>query len=264
MKTECNSETPQTQFEFQELGSREVVARFDGGAMTSDAGALLLNEVESLTEIMGKFAGTFKDYRDPDLIEFTVEQLLAQRVCGLALGYDDLNDHDKLRVDQLLATVVGRSDPTGQDRKLDRDKGKPLAGKSTLNRLELTEEMEETQKMYHETGHASRVFKDFAYRTLKSWSQERRVIGKAEYLSKGRHPRFVVTSISKEQMDAQTLYEKEYCARGDMENRSFAPRKPLCVALQRNGSKSSSWICLPIAPAPMRCTRTSYACGFRR
>jgi hypothetical protein len=115
-----------------------VVAGFDGGSTTSDGGVLLLGQVEAKTHVLQQFAACFKDYRDPELIEHTVAELLAQRVSGLALGYEDLNDHDTLRLDPLLATVVGKHDPTGADRLRATDRGKPLAGKSTLNRLELT------------------------------------------------------------------------------------------------------------------------------
>jgi len=115
-----------------------VVACFDGGAITSDAGALLLRECEHATEIIAQFARCFRDHRDPALIEHTVEELVAQRTYALALGYEDLNDHDMLRHDPLLAVLVGKHDPTGQSRKRASDRGKALAGKSTLNRLELT------------------------------------------------------------------------------------------------------------------------------
>lgn len=96
-----------------------------------------------------------------------------------------------------------------------------LVGLARNNRLvtEIESEMEEAKVMYECSREASRRFKDFRYQTLKSWSRERRVVGKAEYLSKGSNPRFVVTSLSKEQYDAKTLYEEIYCARGDMENR---------------------------------------------
>lgn len=134
MSTECNARD----FDFQGLGSREVTARFDGGAITSDAGGLLLREVEAKTGILRRFAACFTDHRDPELVEHTVHELVAQRVYALALGYEDLNDHDALRYDPLLAVLVGKSDPTGQDRRCPRDRGKSLAGKSTLNRLELT------------------------------------------------------------------------------------------------------------------------------
>jgi hypothetical protein len=120
------------------LGRREILADFDGGDITSHGGALLLRKTEQLTAIIRQFAACFTDHRNPDLIEHSVTDLLAQRVFGLALGYEDLNDHDDLRCDPLLAAVVGKLDPTGQTRQRRRDRGKALAGKSTLNRLELT------------------------------------------------------------------------------------------------------------------------------
>ncbi len=134
METECTRD----RFLFQPLGRREVVAAFDGGTISSDAGGLLLREVEERTGIIRQFAACFADHRDPGLVEHTVQELVAQRIYGLALGYEDLNDHDQLRRDPLLATLVGKDDPTGQNRARERDRGKPLAGKSTLNRLELT------------------------------------------------------------------------------------------------------------------------------
>ena len=101
MKTQCNAKT----FPFQSEISRQVVAKFDGGTITSDAGGLLLQQLERLTGIIAQFADCFRDYRDPDLIEHTVEELVAQRVYALALGYEDLNDHDDLRHDPLLAVL---------------------------------------------------------------------------------------------------------------------------------------------------------------
>lgn len=369
MLTHCNEES----FEFHGLGGREVVARFDGGQITSDAGGLLLRETEQVTQIIEQFARCFVDHRDPDKIEHTVYDLVSQRVYGLALGYEDLNDHDVLRSDPLLAVMVGKKDPTGSDRIREEDRGKPLAGKSTLNRLELTPgragghsrykkircdrnatqqffldvfeqahkkppkrivldldatddplhgdqagrffhgyynhycylplyifsgehllcarlrpsdidgsagslkeiqrivgfirsrwpktkivvrgdsgfcrepimkwcednrvdyvfglaknnrlkqeiaaPLAKAEKQYEKTGKASRVYKDFYYQTLDSWSRRRRVIGKAEHLRKGANPRFVVTSLSRKEFDKQTVYEVEYCGRGDMENR---------------------------------------------
>jgi hypothetical protein len=369
MATECNQKV----FEFHALAQREVVARFDGGRITSDGGGLLLRETERLTGIIRQFAACFTDHRDPDLIEHTVTELIAQRVYGLALGYEDLNDHDELRHDPMLAVLVGKADPTGNTRSRERDRGKALAGKSTLNRLELTPvrangksrykkitlnreavngffvdvflqsfrkppkrivldldatddpvhghqlgrffhgyyknycylplyifcgehllcarlrpsdldastgsvkeldrivsairaawpavrivirgdsgfcrepimrwceendvdfvlglaqndrlkreieaELREAEERFKETGEPARVFKDFHYQTLQSWSRTRRVVGKAEHLAKGANPRFVVTSLSAEDYPAQTLYEVEYCGRGDMENR---------------------------------------------
>jgi hypothetical protein len=98
----------------------------------------LLREVDGLTGIIGQFAGCFEDHRDPELIEHTAEELVAQRVYALALGYEDLNDHDRLRHDAMLGVLAGKADPTGEDRIRKRDRGKACAGKSTLNRLELT------------------------------------------------------------------------------------------------------------------------------
>ena len=134
MKTDCNQKT----FEFQAENSRKIVAHFNGGNISSDCGGLLLRQVEQITGIIRQFAGCFTDHRDPDLIEHTVEELIGQRIYALALGYEDLNDHDELRNDPLLAVLVGKKDPVGKERIRKRDRGKSLAGKSTLNRLELT------------------------------------------------------------------------------------------------------------------------------
>jgi len=134
VKTECSED----RFSCKPLGRRGVVARFDGGDITSDGGAILLRELEAKTGIIRRFAACFTDHRDPDRIEHTVGELVAQRVYGLALGYEDLNDHDELRLDPMLAVLVGKTDPKGETRREERDRGKALAGKSTLNRLELT------------------------------------------------------------------------------------------------------------------------------
>ena len=370
MKTEC---TP-TQLEFHALGRREVMGKFDGGSITSDAGGLLLREAEQRTRIIAGFARCFEDKRNPEAIEHTVAELVAQRIYGLALGYEDLNDHDDLRRDPLFAVLVEKEDPEGEKRIRPQDRGKAAAGKSTLNRLELTpaeptgaelrykkiimkpeeidrlfvdvflqahaeppdeiildvdatddvlhgnqegrffhgyyrnycylplyifcgefllcarlrpsnidasegtmeelqrivgqirsawpdvkivvrgdsgfcrdgimtwceehgvdfvfglaknerlkamiaEELQQSQAQYEQTREASRVFKDFRYQTLESWTRDRRVVAKAEHLDKGSNPRFVVTSMQGERMEARTLYEQLYCARGDMENR---------------------------------------------
>ena len=124
MSTECT----QKHLEFHPLQHRDIRAQFDGGAITTEGGGLLLREVEKRIGIVHQFAACFQDYRDPDRIEHTVEELVAQRVYGLALGYEDLNDHEELRKDPLLAVLVEKPDPVGD----------VLAGKSTLNRLELT------------------------------------------------------------------------------------------------------------------------------
>src|SRR2546422_3334045 len=134
MQTECT----QVSFRFHPLSRRDVVARFDGGSITSDGGGLLLREVERRTGILRQFSACFTDHRNPLFIEHSVLELVGQRVYGLALGYEDLNDHDDLRRDPLLATLVGKVDPTGAHRLRDRDVGKALAGESTPDRLEVT------------------------------------------------------------------------------------------------------------------------------
>jgi len=132
--TECRA----AELTFQGLGGRVVVARFDGGRISSDAGVLLLREVAERTGWLRRFAACFTDHRDPERIEHTVEELVAQRVFALACGYEDLNDHDVLRDDALLAVAAGKRDATGARRPRARDRGHALAGKSTLNRLEGT------------------------------------------------------------------------------------------------------------------------------
>ena len=133
-----NAECTRTKLRFQGLDGRDVVGRFDGGEITSDAGGVLLREVEQRTRILGRLSECFTDYRDPDRVEHPVEALIKQRVLGLCLGYEDLNDHDELCRDRLLALLCDRDDLTGEFRRVESDRGKPLAGKSTLNRLERT------------------------------------------------------------------------------------------------------------------------------
>lgn len=366
----------------QKLGGRELVWRFDGGDITSDGGALVLKQLEERTEIVRRFAACFHDYRKATQIEHPLLDLIRQRVFGLTLGYEDLNDHDELRRDPMLAVTLGKDDVKGQQRRRAQDRGKALAGKSTLNRLELTApdydgnprqkgsdkpetkkivvdpesidallvdlfleaqqqapekitldldatddvlyghqegrfyhgyyrdfcylplyvfcgqhllcarlrmsnidasadsveeleplvarirqrwpavkiqlrgdagfcreklmawceregigfifglgqndrlkkqieaQMKQAEKQYEETKVPARVFSEFFYATKETWSRERRVIAKAEHLAKGANPRFVVTTLSQEEVAAQELYEKIYCARGDCpENR---------------------------------------------
>jgi hypothetical protein len=133
MSTDCTPE----QLEFHALGRRAVVGRFDGGRITSDGGGLLLRETDLRIGLLERLARCFRDYRNPDSVEHSVRALLAQRVYGVALGYEDLNDHDVLRSDSVLALLVGKSDLIGASRVRERDQGCPLAGSSTLNRLEL-------------------------------------------------------------------------------------------------------------------------------
>jgi len=361
MPTGC---TPRL-FEFEGVDRKSVVAGFDGGTMTSNAGALLLGQVDHGLGLIGRFAGCFTDRRDPRLVEHRLETLLGQRIFGLALGYEDLNDHDELRKDPAMAVLAGKLKP------ILRDDCEALAGKSTLNRLEhlpkrhgakyhkihfdraaadtllvdlfieahdkpprqividldatdiplhghqegrffhgyydhycylplyvfcgrhlllarqrcsnidgaagsveevarmvaqirqawprvkiilradsgfarealmawceankvdflfglarnnrleteLAGELAQAKALCAASGKAARVFRDFRYQTLDSWSRERRVVGKAEHTPQGSNPRFVVTSLKTSAREARALYEDLYCARGEAENR---------------------------------------------
>jgi len=365
--TECNQET----FPFAAHFSRRVEAGFTAGQVSSDGGALLLREADRRINLLGRLAACFSDTRNPLLVVHRLEEMLSQRIYGLALGYEDLNDHEQLRSDPLMAVLSGK-------RKVEE----PLAGKSTLNRLELAgrskryhkisysaeaidnllvdiyleshaaapecivldldatdiplhgnqperffqgyygnycylplyifagdqllcarvrpsnqdasagaaeevarivaqlrqrwpkvkiilradsgfcreqlmawcevqalkvdyafglarntrlralidDEMEQAGALHQSTGQATRVFTEFSYKTLDSWSRERRVVAKCEYLDKGENPRFVVTSLTPEQWPAQELYEKFYCARGEMENRI---KEQMCLFADR-------------------------------
>lgn len=144
MKTDCK----ETRINFQSLNRREIVGKFDGGHITSDGGAILLKEVEERLGILKEFSECFVDHRHQDSIEHTVLELVSQRIYGLVLGYEDLNDHDQLRCDHLLSVLVGKSDLKGKQRKNPRDQGKPMAGKSTLNRLELGGSQFDEQESY--------------------------------------------------------------------------------------------------------------------
>jgi len=357
MPTECNPAL----LEFPPVEGRHVVASFDGGAITSDAGALLLGQTDQAIRLTERFAACFTDTRTAELVEHQVETMVMQRIIGIALGYEDLNDHDDLRHDPVLAVLASKLQAQRCD-------CAPLAGKSTLNRLELSrDEPTRYHKVSHDpvaieglfvdlfleahkkapkqiildldatddplhgnqegrffhgyydsycylplyvfcgrdlllaklrrsnidagaveeiarivahirrrwprariilradsgfarealmhwcetnsvdyvfglarnprleeaiatqlaqaerrcaaTGKAARVFRDFRYSTLDSWSRERRVVGKAEHTPQGANPRFVVTSLRRAASDARTLYEDLYCERGEAENR---------------------------------------------
>ena len=369
MKTQCSGE----QLEFHALGRRLVTGRFDGGRISSDAGGVLLREVDKRTGVTARVSRCFVDYRNRASVEHSVHELVSQRVYGIGLGYEDLNDHGELRGDAVLSLLVGKKDVTGEKRIRERDRGYALASASTLNRMELGEPaqaehdrykrivarpeafdellvelfveshsraprelwldldatddplhghqegrffhgyygcycylplyifcgehllcarlresnqdasagsieelerivgqirrhwprtrihirgdsgfcrdsimkwcedhgvgfvlglarnrrlvralggaMHEAHRVHRRTGKPARRFRDFTYRTRKSWSRRRRVVGKAEYLAKGENPRFVVTNLPAHKAAARRLYEKLYCARGDMENR---------------------------------------------
>jgi len=359
MQTECSADL----FGFARVDGRAVVAAFDGGKMSSDAGALLLGAADRAIGLIERFAGCFRDHRLPELIEHTVPTLVGQRVFGVALGYEDLVDHDELRYDPVMAILAGKLEARRSD-------CAPLAGKSTLNRLELSrvepsryhkigyepEQIEglfvdlfldghaapppqiildldatddplhghqegrffhgyydnycylplyifcgrhllaaklrpanidasagsieevarivarirrrwpaarillradsgfareglmawcehngvdflfglarnsrlvseiaaalaEVAELSQRSGKPARRFKDFTWQTRDSWSRERRVVAKAEWTEGKANPRFVVTSLARQEHEARHLYEKVYCARGDMENR---------------------------------------------
>ena len=125
MLTECHPD----RFEFARVEGRAVVASFDGGRITSAAGALLLGATDQVIGLTRRLAACFQDHRDPAFVEHTLETLLMQRVVGIALGYEDLVDHDELRHDPVLAVLAGKLEARRSD-------CAPLAGKSTLNRLE--------------------------------------------------------------------------------------------------------------------------------
>ena len=135
MTTECSAEQV-CLGGWGEGGRREVRVDFEGGQLSSDGGVALVAELERQQGIVRRFAACFVDHREPASTEHAVGTLVAQRVFGLVLGYEDLNDHEQLRGDPLLAAAVGLADPTGGARRCARDRGKPLAGKSTLQRLE--------------------------------------------------------------------------------------------------------------------------------
>jgi hypothetical protein len=360
MQTQCTSK----QLEFSSVGRRRVVAAFDGGQVSSDSGALLLKKTDEAIRLVDRLAGCFVDRRSERCVEHSVRTLVAQRVFGIAAGYEDLNDHDTLRSDPLWGAVIGKLEAK-------RSGCEALAGKSTLNRLELSiaeqptryhrighepeaierlfvdlfleshrraprqivldldatdaplhgeqegrffhgyydaycylplyifcgrhllvaklrrsnidacagaeEEVErvveqirsrwpkvriilradsgfardalmswcehhdvdyvfglarnnrlqkhmsaamrEAEREAQRTGKSARLFRDFRYSTIDSWSRRRRVIGKAEHIRDKANPRYIVTSLAKTEWDAQRLYERFYCARGEMENR---------------------------------------------
>jgi hypothetical protein len=123
---------------FTDLGSRQVVADFSGGTLSTDAGALLLRQVDVNLGVTQTLAQCFADGRNQVWVEHSVQQLLAQRIYGLALGYEDINDHERLRLDPLLATACNKTDPLGENRLNPDDRGIALAAPCTLNRLELS------------------------------------------------------------------------------------------------------------------------------
>lgn len=123
---------------FQDVGARRVQADFSGGHLTVDAGVLLLRQVNRGLGVSRRLAACFHDHRQPEWVEHSVEQLLDQRLYGLALGYEDLHDHARLRLDPLLAVACDKRDPLGRERVRPEHRGVALASAATLNRLELS------------------------------------------------------------------------------------------------------------------------------
>lgn len=140
--TECNQDS----FEFEPHFSRQVTANFDGGTLTTDGGGLLLRKTERRIGLMKRLLDCFLDGRQAGRVEHRLEEMLAQRIYGLALGYEDLNDHEQLRHDPLLGVLSGKKNLQA-----------PLAGKSTLNRLELTPEGDARQQRYHKIRYSPRA-----------------------------------------------------------------------------------------------------------
>src|SRR3989449_9875547 len=137
--TECS----ETLFPFEAHFSRQVVVQFEGSWLTTEGGSLLLRQADRKIGLLRRVARCFTDYRQPERIEHPLEEMLAQRIYGLALGYEDLNDHEQLRNDPLLALLAGK-----------REIEQPLAGKSTLNRLELVPSGSPLAERYHKIGYS--------------------------------------------------------------------------------------------------------------
>src|ERR1041385_986799 len=171
MPTECSAEPVRAElFEFGPVEGRAVVAGFDGGAITSDAGALLLRATDRAIRLIGRFAGCFIDQRRAEYVEHLVPTLVGQRVFGMALGYEDINDHDELRHDPVMAVLAGKLEARRAD-------CAPVAGKSTLNRLELSRDR---ATRYHKIGHDPAAISAMTLQPLKgsssrcSWRRTRR------------------------------------------------------------------------------------------
>ena len=158
---------------FDDLGCRRVQADFSGGHLSSDAGVLLLRQVNRGLGITRGLAGCFHDMRHQDYVDHSVMELLDQRLYGLALGYEDLNDHGRLRLDQLLAVACEKRDPLGLDRVHPEHRGVALAGASTLNRLELSNNVESrAHKIPHDAGKIEACLMEMGTRCLPKHADE--------------------------------------------------------------------------------------------
>jgi len=158
---------------FQDLGARKVVVDFSGGTLSSDGGVLLVRQVDASLGLTASLAQCFVDGRQPIYVDHSVQQLLAQRIYGLVLGYEDLNDHGWLRLDRLLATACDKEDPTGQDRFNPAHRGVALAGASTLNRLELSNNQQtRAHKLAHDPGQVEGCLLQMGVRCLPKHARE--------------------------------------------------------------------------------------------
>ncbi|MDB6108800.1 MAG: transposase family protein [Pedosphaera sp.] len=158
---------------FQDLGSRQVVADFSGGTLSSDGGVLLLRQVDASLGLTHSLAQCFSDARQQVYVDHSVQQLLAQRLYGLALGYEDLNDHERLRLDPLLAAACDKHDPLGGDRFNPAHRGVALAGMSTLNRLELSNNKRtRAHKLAHDAARLEVCLLQIGVRCLPKYAEE--------------------------------------------------------------------------------------------
>ena len=167
--TDCNAQS----LLFQDLGSRTVVADFSGGTLSTDAGALLLGQVDANLGLTQRLAQCFDDGRNQVWVEHSVQQMLAQRIYGLALGYEDINDHQRLRLDPLLATACNKTDPLGEQRINPADRGIALAAPATLNRMELSNNRSpRCHKVPHDPAQIEACLLAMGARCLPKHSQE--------------------------------------------------------------------------------------------
>lgn len=156
LNAQASTECQQVSFQFQALGRREVVADFSGGYLSSDGGALLLRQVDQSIGLSRRLAGCFRDERDARFVEHSVQELVAQRLVALALGYGDLNDHADLRRDPLLAVAAGKTDPLGVQRV--SDPGRALAAPATLQRMETA--IDHQSSRYHRLSAQPALLRD--------------------------------------------------------------------------------------------------------
>ncbi len=169
----CATDCKEEPLLFQDLGSRKVAADFSGGTLSSDGGVLLVRQVDAGLGLTASLAQCFRDGRQAVYVDHTVQQLLAQRIYGLALGYEDLIDHEWLRLDPLLATACEKRDPTGQDRFNPAHRGVALAGASTLNRLELSNNQQtRAHKLAHDPGQVEACLLQMGVRCLPKHAEE--------------------------------------------------------------------------------------------